>query len=331
MATVDRQNRGSYPFIPDSRVVFNLGLGGKLRTGHLILTGTIVVAGGTVNGTQVGDGGPVNLIKLIKITATPAAGSRYPGGDIVYCTPRSLLRYAICQHNGKFIAEQSSSVLGNGANGTYQIYLSIPIYFADGNLRNEISTALNLDQGNYASVQVRVDTGDVTSCFVGNNATVTWSGLSVQWVDDRVAVAGDTLVRYQEDHVMLIASTQLRAEDFALPQDGSYESWLLLSEQGAYATLSNALLQRVTVQGPTLNYDMFTQDIQQDDLDNEWFDPAQNIAGMAFIDFTGGVIANTVPAAQLNAQFQVTNVSGANLDQIRFFTRRVFAPVPAQS
>ena len=53
------------------------------------------------------------------------------------------MRYAITQHNGKLILEQNGSALGNGANGTYNIYLSIPIYFADSTLRNAISTALN--------------------------------------------------------------------------------------------------------------------------------------------------------------------------------------------
>jgi hypothetical protein len=330
VATVDSKNRLTKPFVQDSKIIFTLPLGGKIRKGNIILTGTVVVSGVTAAGTASGEGGPINLVKRVIVTATPAAGSRYPGGKIVDCSARSLLRFAIFQHNGKFIGEQSGSTLGNGANGTYSIYLSIPIYWADPTLRNSIAAALNTDPGTYASVQVEVDTGDLTSCFVGNNGTVSWAGLQVQWKDDRVALAGDTLVRYQEDHVMLIAATQQRALDEAMPLNGNFESWLLMQEQGASYTLSNNLLQRVTVDGPTIGYDEYTQDIQQDMLDNEWVDPSQGTTGLVFIDWTDGVINNTIPAGSLQTKFQVTNVSGANLDDLLIYTRRVLSPAPAK-
>ena len=329
MAVTDRRNRAMQPFIPNSKLIFTLPLGMKIMKGNIIITGQIGVSGVSVAGTQLAEGGPVGLVKQIYVTATPANGSRYPGGMIVNCTPRSLLRYAIAQHNGKYISEINASTLGAGANGTYNIYLSIPIYWADTTLRNAVGTSLNADPANYASIQVEVDTGDLTSCFVGNNGTVNWSGLTVQWADERADLPGDTLVLYQEDHAMLIAATFPRAVDYAMPQDGSFCSWTILQEQGIYATLSNALLQRVTIQGANLTYDKYTYDIQQQDLDDEWLDPATPITGWAHIDFTDSALQNIVPAQGLTAQFQVTNVSGANLDDLRFYTRRVLAALPS--
>jgi hypothetical protein len=335
MAFEDRQNRMQIPFVPDSKMVFTLGAGGKLLQGRLILTGQIVVSGGTVAGTVIGEGGPIGLITRVKLIANPANGSRYPGGTIVDCIPRSLLRYAINQHNGKFIGEQSGSNIGNGANGTYQIYLSIPLYFADATLRNNNSTALNLDLLDpaglpiYNSVQVEVETGDLTTCFAGNNATVNWSGLTLQWDDDRLGFAGDTNVLYQEDHVALVAAAQARMLDPAMPQSGMFTQWLMMAESGGSAyTLSDTILQRVTAKGLSVLFDEYSQDIRQKMLDDEWLDPAQAGTGLYFIDWTNGTLNNANPAAGIQLQIQVANPSGSNLDQVRSYTRRFYSPDP---
>jgi hypothetical protein len=335
MAFEDRKNRFQIPFVPDTKLIFTIPPGGKILQGRIILTGTVTIAGVTAAGTVVGEGGPINLIQRIKVYATAAGGSRYPGGTIVDCIPRSLLRYAIAQHNGKFIGEQSGSTLGNGANGAYAIYLSIPLYFADSTLRNNLSTALNADiqdaQGNpiYSSIQVEVDTGDVTSCFSGNNGAYTYA-LSIQWDDDRLGVPGDTNVLYQEDHVQLIGAAQARMLDYAMPQSGNFTQWLILAEAAGNAyTLSDVILQRATMSAGTFNFDEYAQDIRQKMLDDEWLDPSQSGVGLYLIDWTNGTLNNSNPAAGIQAQYQVLNPSGSNLDQLRFYTRRWYPSVPA--
>jgi hypothetical protein len=334
----DRRNRAQYPFVPDSKIFFTLNQGGKILKGNIIVTGTVVVSGGTTAGTIVGEGGPINLISRIKMFATAAAGSRYPGGTIVDCTPRSLLRYAVMQHNGKFIGEQSGSTLGNGANGTYFIYLSIPIYFADSTLRNNFSTALNVDLVDanglpiYNSVQVEVDTADLTACFVGNNATVNWGGLTVQWDDTRLGLSGDTNVIYQEEHTQLIGAAQNRMLDPGMQQSGSYTNWLILAESlGSQYVLSDAIFQRLIASSGSFNFDEYAQDIRQSMLDNEWIDPSTVATGMFFFDWTEGTLNNANPAAGITAQWQVANPSGSNLDQLRIYTRRFYQPTPAGS
>lgn len=330
MSFCDKKNRQVLPFVPNSKLIMTLPLGGKILQGNVILAGTIVVSGGTVNGTLMGEG-IANLIKRVIVTATPANGSRYPGGQIVNCNPRSLLNYAAMQHSGKKVAELSGSTLGAGANGTYPIYLSLPIYWANPTLRFQLSTALNTDPGVFASLQVEVDTGDLTSCYTGNNATVNWSSLTLQWADERASLPGDTNVVFMEDHLMLIAASQLRAMDQAMPQDGAFESWLIMQEQGAQATLSDLLLQRVKVDGTPIAYEMYLQDIRMQMIDDEWIDPSQNAAGLAFIDWTDGALVNMIQGGTLQTRFDVTNVSGANLDDLLFFTRRQFAPAPASN
>ena len=325
MSYCDKKNRVSTPFVPNSRVVLTLPMGGKILRGALILSGQVVIAGGTTNGTVLGEGGPANIVKRIIVNANPAPGSRYAGGPIVNCTPRSLLRYGIFQHNGKFVHDLGASTLGSGAAGTYQVYTSIPIYWADSTLRNAVNTALNADAVNYRSIQVEVDTGDLTTAFSGNDRTATWTGLNIQWVDDRVFLAGDTTTLFQEDHVLPV-TTQERQLDIAMPQDGAFLQWLIMQEQSAQYTLSNLLLQRVTVDGNPITYDKWLFDIQQTMIDEEWVDPSQSLTGIAFIDWTDSVLSNSVMANTLQTRFKVTNVSGAGLDDLLIYTRRTFAP-----
>jgi hypothetical protein len=330
MAFEDRRNRLSVPFTGGSPAIFSLNKGGKLLQGRLIITGDVVVSGVTAEGTLIGEGAPVGLVKRIQITATRAAGSRYPGGKIVDVHPRSLLRYAITQR-GKFVADLFGQTMASGANGTYPVYLSIPIYFADPTNRNQVQTALNMDPVDstgapiYSNVQVQVDlASDLSGCFARNNGVVTFSGMQVQWDDDRLGLTGDTVPLVQEDHDMLIATTQTRAADYAMPQDGAFTSWLILAEASAARTLSSALLNRVTVTGPTINFDEYSNDIQQKMLDDAWFDADQSMTGQYFIDFTNGILLNSNPASGVAALFDVNNVSGANLDQLRIYTRRVY-------
>ena len=331
MAFEDRKNRAMYPFNPGTSVVFTLPEGGKLLQGRVIITGTVNIAGGTTNGTgAVGEGGPLGLVKRITVTANRLASSRYPGGKIVDCTPRSLMRYSITQRGGKFATELSGSTIGGGAVGAYPIYLSIPIYFADPTLRNQMQTALNLDHGTYNSVQVQVDlASDLTGCFAGNDRSIATSNLTVQWQDERLGLSGDTIPLYQEDHIVLIQSAFSRLQDAAMPQDGAFTCLQILTEAGAGRTLADTILNRIIIEGSSLSFDEFANDIRQKMFDDEWYDLSTAAAGQFFIDLTEGVLLNSNPAPGMLTQLDVNNPSGAGMDQLRVYTRRVFPLAPA--
>ena len=334
-----RRNRITIPFLPNSRLVFTLPLGMKILMGWIKLYGTLTIAGGTTSGTVYGEGGPVNLIKRIKVTAVPLSGSRYPGGDIVDATPRALLRFATIYRNGKFFGDQAGVTLNNGATGTYPVQTFIPIYWHDRRKRQSAIAALNTDGpgsttvgGTYASLQVEVVTGDLTSCFTGNDRTPTSSfNLNCDWIDNRAAIDGDTVVRYQEDHTFLVPAPLERALDQSMPNDGAFESWTVLEEQGAQATLASTILQRLQVSSPDGDYDKYKTDILEDMLDGAYIDPSTNAAGMNHFDWTYGIAQNRLMANTLQTWFQVLNPSGANLDALRIFTRRLVAPLPGNS
>jgi len=333
MSFRDRKNRAQYAFQPGVPVVFTIPEGGKVLSGRVIITGNVVISGGTTNGTVIDEGGPIGLIKRITVTANRLSTSRYPGGKIVDNTPRALTRYAITQHAGKFVGELAGSTLGGGAAGTYPIYLSIPIFFADCVQRNQMMTALNMDSGTYQSVQVKVDTAsDLTGCFTGNDRLITNSTLMVQWKDDRLGLTGDTTPIFQEDHILQIMAANSRTQDAGMPVDGAFSSMLILAEQGVQHTLSDAIVNRVIFEGASLAFNEYGNDIREQMIADEWYDPSQTATGQYFLDFTDGFQQfNNCPAPGLLVQLDLNNPSGAALDELRIYTRRIFPLLPAAS
>ena len=323
----DRKNRLTSPY--QKQVVFDLPMGQKIERGAVVIKGTVTLAGGAA-GTVLGEGAPTNLVTRVFVRANPA-NTRYSGGEIVKCGARSLLRYSQLQHNGKFIAEQAGSVMGNGAAAAYAIYISYPIYFSDPTLRyHDFTTALNTDAGSYESVQVEVDL-DTTllQSISGYAGTMDTSQLQVQWVDKRAQAAGDTHTVFQEDHTVLIGAAQDRMLDNAMPRDGAFLHWLMMAQAGATFTLADTILNKLVLRGSTVDYKLYAKDIRQEMYDDEWLDPGVAGAGLYFVDWTNGFLQNSLIASTLQAEFDVNNPSGANADSLLIFTRRLFAPAPA--
>jgi hypothetical protein len=335
MAYEDRMDRAEFPFTAGVPVVFNLNPGANILEGKVIIEATVVVSGGTTNGVQIGDGIP-NLIRRIRVLANKAAPnqngtSRYPDGALVNCSPQTLLRYAMIERQGKYVAEQSGSNLGNGAAGTYNIYLSIPIFFADSLNLYTVQTALNMNptdsQGRpvYSAVQVQVElAATLSELFSGNDRNMVVSGM-VRWDDTRLGLSKDSIPLKQEDHYALIQAAYEEFVDPAMPNDGAFESWLILAQQGVPSlALSDAIVNRLKIQGTSLNFKQNWQAMRQQMIDDGFYDPSSTLTGQLFLDWTHGLLANSNAAAGLQHQFSVNNPSGAGLDRLRIYTRRVF-------
>lgn len=336
MAFEDRFNRARFPVNLGVPVTFNLNPGLNMLRGNIIVAGTATIAGGTTNGTAITEGGPVNLVKRIKVIANKAAGSRYRGGALVNCSAQSLLRYAITQRQGKYFAELSGSTLGNGAVGVYPIYLSIPIYFGDTFNLNGVQTALNMNPVDstgapiYSAVQVQIDfAAALSEIFYGSDRTLTFAG-TVQWDDVRLGLSSDTIPLVQEDHYSLIQAANEEFVDQAMPNDGFFNQWLILAQQGGPTwQLSDALLNRMEIRGASLNFRQWYEDLRQSMFDEGFYDPNQNAIGQFLIDWTHGVLANSNAAAGLQHLISINNPSGAGLDRLRIYTRRFFPLAPA--
>lgn len=329
MKNSDRRNRYQQPFVKNSKLIFNLPLNGKILNGKLILAGTVVLSAGTTSGVKLADGGPSQLIKRVIITAVPAPASPYPGGKIVDCSVRSLLRYQMFVRE-RYVHDLGANVLGSGAAGTYPVYTTIPINFADPLAKRYIDTALNADPNAFQSITVEVQTGAIGDCYTGNDRVEDYSALQVQWADDRENVAGDTYVVVQEDHTVLIPAANTRLLDKAMPSDGAFTTWLIEAENTTAQTLADTVLNRVTLATGALDYDKFAKDIRQQMVDDGYVDFAETLTGLYFVDFADGMVSGAIKAAELDAKFDVSNPGGANADQLRIFSRRLFGPAQMQ-
>ena len=324
----DIRNRATTQFLPNSSGsgrVLNIPLNDFILDGFLLLKGTVTLAGGTTSGTAIGDGGPGNLIKRIKLNANPALYSIYPGGELVNCTPRALLRNDAFASLGKYFGELSGSVLGSGAAAAYTIYMPIPINFADTNLRQQVQTALNANGYAYESLQLQIETGDITSCFAGNDRTATYD-LSLEWIDRRVDMtpSPNPVVLYQEDHVVQIPAANDRLTDGGLPKYGNLLSLLLMTETSSAQTLSDTILNKVSIASPDYRYEQKAKDIRYRMIKDGWAAPdsAESKAGLYLIDFTEGVIQRSLAVKGMAIEYDVNNPGGANLDGLHIYSRQ---------
>jgi hypothetical protein len=332
MAFEDYQQRFEEPINLGAPNVFNLPAGLNILRGNIVIDATVTITNAGAAGTPVEDGGPSKLIRRISILANKAAGSRYPNGRLVDCSVRSLTRFAMTQRSGKYFTELFGSTLGGGVAGPYNIYMSIPIYFADTINLYQNQTALNMNARDsqglpiYNAVQVKVDiAATLAEIFAGTAGTMAINGM-LRWYDERLDLsAQDTIPLIQEDHELLIQAPQPRLVDQAMPMDGAFHSWLIMAEQGQPGlALSDAIINRIRCEGSTVNFEAHWQEIRQAMLDNGLYDPASTMTGQLFIDWTKGLLSNSNAANALKHYFAVNNPSGAGLDQLRIYTRRVY-------
>jgi hypothetical protein len=314
-------------FQKNTTLPFNLPLGGKVGVGYVVLDGPVTVSGGTTNGTAVDEGAFADLITNIILRVIPSPGSRYPSGEVVNCSPRGLMRRAITEYR-KFMPDLLTPAF-TGALGTYQVYTVIPIFFADPNVARQWSTALNADPFAYQTLQLEVETGDISTIFAGNDRSLDVSQLQVRWFDERHMYQGDTYALFQEDHRTFIPQAKRDFVDGALSTQGNYLDWLIMTEVGSAASLQDSILNRLKISSGdnSFYYEMEAKDIRAKMFTGNWYDLAQPALGQYLIDFVDGNIAAAVSASGLSATFDINMVSGSNVDALHLFTRRLFQPV----
>jgi hypothetical protein len=316
--------------------IIKMPLGGKILESRLIITGQITLAGGAA-GAVIGEGLPAELFRRIQLYGVPL-DPRYRGGNglpLLDCSVRSLLNYAITQR-GKKINELMGITCGNGAAGVYDIFMCVPIFWANANMKRNNGTALNSDA--YSSLQLKLDlvssNSDVAArCIEGYAGTVDFSQLQLIYEDDRAFVTGDTFCLVQEDHDLFVPNAQPQLVDQGLPIDGTLLEMLIQAESEftTTRTLADTILNKVRITADQLDYEKRWQEIRQQMFDDEWYDASQNAAGQFFIDFANGSFANGLNLATLSHYYNVENPSGSMDDVLRIYTRRAYAPLPNQA
>ncbi|MDR3754286.1 MAG: hypothetical protein P4K78_10720 [Terracidiphilus sp.] len=325
MAKYEVRRTPSQAFGSSNPLIFTIDpvQNGKCTQLDVVLQGTVTISGSTASGVVVGEGGPANLLKSLKIKLNAATG-RYPSGHCVDVTARGVFRPSILKIK-KLLIDQNGSTLGNGVNGTYAIYVSYPIYFTHPR-SSSLSTALNIDPMAYRSIVVKVYEGLLTDCFAGNNGTLT-SNLNV-WVRTKVhRTPGDSFVKFIEDHQASIPATKTDFVDQGMPSGGNFLRWLLLTETTAENALTDEILNYAHVYGAGVAFENQTAADLRDMLyrDNH-VDLSQSVTGMYLFDFCDGDPTNAVPAQSIRAKFDVNLLTTSYNDNLHFVTERIYVP-----
>lgn len=287
--------------------------------------GSVVISGGTANGTSKGEN-PGNLLAQ-QFDIDAISRGKYPGGKIRKTSPRTVLRRQIFD-KGVFQPDISLGAGGlTGAAGTFVLNTRFPLRFALPGLRNPVETALKLDE--YEQVMLQITNGSRDNQFSGNDRTFDYTSLFweiVSYLEAPGAGFTPPAVLYDDDRIVNVqAANQRLAIDGELPKTEAYLDALFIAETTSQA-LSDAIINRITMQNPVEQFfDLYEDEIKGEQLDYVT-DVAQSMTGLYHVDMTrnegqGILLAGAV--ANVNA---IVDVSNPGTDRLLLATRRVGSP-----
>ncbi len=302
------------------RVIVELGV--YLTQIYAIVRGSLTISGGTANGTSLGEN-PGNLFcQRIEVNADPAAGSGYPGGQLVSAGPRTLLRRRVFDR-GFYQNDYYQAAGITGAAGTFSFALPFEIPFALPRLVKPFDTALRL--GAYADVMMKITNGSRAAQFSGNDRTFDYSAMVWDIVEYR-EYAGDyaSLVLYNDDKLIPVNNSSARFPvNSELQQPEAFLDALWIGET-TNQVLSDGVINRVQLfTGTELFYDQETNHIKLSEL--EFVADAAQATGLSGLYYTPIVKDGQLGGAQTGLT-AVLDVTKTGTDQIWLSTRRVARP-----
>lgn len=285
-----------------------------------IARGTLVISGGTASGTVTGEN-PGNLFaQTLKLNATPAAGSGYPGGQLVNCSPRTLLQRRIFDRG----FYQGDTAL-TGAAGTFTVNLNIPVQFALPRLVRPFDTALRLDA--YADLQLEITNGGRDRQWTGNDRVFDYSGMVWDIIEYREFAPGTpTMVLYQDDKIIPINQANARFPIFDQLQQPEAFLDLLFQAETTNQALSDAIINKVEILAGSEQFIELDEDHVKDDQLAFVSSAAQAAAmtGLYYVPISPKLLAGAQGGISA-----VLDVSKPGTDQLRLGTRRIARPAKA--
>lgn len=214
-----------------------------------LLAGSLVVTGGTTNGTVLGEN-PGGLVQQFQVEAT-ALASGYPDGTLKKLTARTLMRRRIFDHPEKrFIPDVSLGLAGlTGAAGTFTLNMPFKMYWALPWLKRPFDTAL--DTGMYSRILWTITNGSNARQFSGNDRVNNYAG--VYWNIWHMLQAysgngfGPRCVLYDSDTTKNISGSNPRLElnkEFTV--DGAYLDLLFMTET-TNQVLADTIVNKLTL------------------------------------------------------------------------------------
>lgn len=296
-----------------------------------IFGGTLIISGGTTNGTVLGEN-PGNLAaQQFQLTGT-ALNAGYPDGTLKKVVPRTVLRRRIFDHPEKrFIADLNAGITGlSGAAGTFTLNMPFEHYFALPWAKRPFDTAL--DTGMYGSLQWQITNGSQARQFSGNDRTFNETGLYWDVTHDFQRYDGNGVgpvyVLYDDDHTRNIQGANPRLEiNKEFPADGLYLDILTMAET-TNQVLADTIVNRETMaSGTEPFYDAYAADLKAD-MEDIIGDPSTATTPRTGLYYTpiadDGCLLNAKPSVSM-----VMDQSNPGTDRL-ILSRRVLVPIPQQ-
>lgn len=308
----DFKNRQRETFVENGTLTYDVLRGGYIEKIVMMLRGSLTVAGGTVNGTSLGEN-PGNLLQRFFVDAAPI-------GQIKSLSPRSLIRNTIFDY-GRLISDTALT----GAAGTFTILQPFFLHFALPTLISPIEAAL--ESAAFTSIQVRALLGGRDTQFAGNDRTFTYTSLNLDLLDQREVMSGRTAVVFEDDIFRLISSANTRFSISDFPLGQRYLDQLYVFETTNQA-LSDAIMNRLTVQsGGAVFADAFEDDFRMESF-RSLKDAATALTGVHkwwASPLTGGkqILRGAVDARSLSQMSAVLDVSNPGTDRVIVNSRRI--------
>jgi hypothetical protein len=220
-----------------------------------IFGGSLVISGGTANGTILGED-PGNLAaQQFKVEATAIDGG-YPSGTLLSVSSRTMLRRRTFDNltSSRFIPDVSLGISGlSGAAGTFTLNLPFKKYWALPWLKRPFDTAL--DTGMFSSLLWTITNGAASRQFSGNDRTFNYAGvywdIYHQFQAYKGVGLGPIAVLFDDDKVKNIGGANARLEiNKELVSDGIYTDLLIMSETTNQA-LADTIVNKITAAAST--------------------------------------------------------------------------------
>lgn len=292
--------------------------------GHVFETtvcqrGSLVVTGGTANGTSKGEN-PAGSVQRFDVDAV--VGSIYPAGKLKTLSARSVLLRQVLDEGYK----KNDLLLGangyNGAAGTYTFNQPYSLKWAlPGNLRSA-ETSLKTDA--YSSIGLQITTGGRDNQFTGNDRAFNWNGVYFDILHRRELMNQITAVLFESDVAIPLQGANSRQSiKNELPQDWPFLDFLLYTESTAAKTLVDTILNRVTMfEGNTQFFDQYDEEIKV--MQEKYFQRLESMDGLYYLPIAQDGL-------QLGARANVGIIAdladpAAGTDVVTVVTRRVALP-----
>lgn len=305
----------------------------ELEVGYALISliclfaGSVVISGGSTNGTSLGENPALIAAQQFDLDATGAA-SDVPAGKLKSLQSRTVLRRRILDQ-GIFQSDLNQASV-NGAAATYNFNMPFVLPFALPRIARPYDTALPMER--YTDLKLKIIQGGSDIQYSGNDRAFDYSAAYWDIHEKRELMNGDYPfgVLYDDDRYIPIVQASKKMSVFGeLPQGEAYIDALWMAET-TNAALADTIINKVNLFTGTMQWSEQESNAIKDDMVDYLRTQSTTLTGLYYTPVVQGLEKNNglLAGAQygLKAILDVSNPA-AGVDRLLVATRRI-APFP---